>query len=176
MWQLSDNKIIFLNSFKMKLSIIFGVAHMIFGVCMGVINMVHFRNKISILLEFLPQILFLCLLFAYMVSLMFLKWILFSSTATEQIYKPGCAPSILNMFINMMLFKDSVPLDGCNEFMFEGQKTIQTVFITIALICIPWMLLGKPLYIMCSKKGNHEVSQTITYNFNAMLEIYVHIW
>ena len=142
----------------MKLSIIFGVSHMIFGVCMSVVNMVHFRNKISILLEFLPQILFLCLLFAYMVALMFLKWILFSSTTNEQIYKPGCAPSILNMFINMMLFKDSVPLEGCNEFMFEGQKTIQTVFITIALICIPWMLLGKPLYLMCSKKSNHEVS------------------
>lgn len=37
-WVLSENKIIFLNSFKMKLSIIFGVIHMIFGVCMSVIN------------------------------------------------------------------------------------------------------------------------------------------
>lgn len=159
MWQLATNKIIFLNSFKMKLSIIFGVTHMIFGVCMSVINMVHFRHKISILLEFLPQILFLCLLFAYMVFLMFLKWVLFNSNdETPLLYKPGCAPSILNMFINMMLFKESKPLPGCNEFMFEGQGELQTIFITIALICIPWMLLGKPLYIMCSKKSNHEVS------------------
>lgn len=68
MWQLASNKIIFLNSFKMKLSIIFGVIHMIFGVCISVVNMVHFRHKISILLEFVPQILFLCLLFGYMAS------------------------------------------------------------------------------------------------------------
>lgn len=39
-WALSENKINFLNSFKMKLSIIFGVVHMIFGVCMSAVNMV----------------------------------------------------------------------------------------------------------------------------------------
>lgn len=37
-WALATNKIIFLNSYKMKLSIIFGVVHMIFGVCVSVIN------------------------------------------------------------------------------------------------------------------------------------------
>lgn len=77
---------------------------------------------------------------------MFFKWIAFSSTpGVEQIYTPGCAPSILNMFINMLLFKNSVPLQGCKEFMFEGQHTIQMIFICVALICIPWMLLGKPV-------------------------------
>jgi len=39
-WSLAENKIVFHNSFKMKVSIIFGVAHMIFGVCMNVVNMV----------------------------------------------------------------------------------------------------------------------------------------
>mgnify|MGYP005983756495 CR=1 FL=1 len=39
-WQLAKNKIIFLNSFKMKLSIIIGVIHMIFGVCVSVVNFV----------------------------------------------------------------------------------------------------------------------------------------
>lgn len=161
-WQLADNKIIFLNSFKMKLSIIFGVVHMIFGVCMGVVNMVHFRHKISILLEFLPQILFLVLLFAYMVFMMFFKWILYKSwpevIEKEFNHSPGCAPSILNMFINMMLFKNSPPLEHCDEFMFDGQESVQTAFILIALVCIPWMLLAKPLYIMCTRKSSHGVS------------------
>lgn len=37
-WVLAQNKIVFQNSFKMKLSITFGVVHMIFGVCMNVVN------------------------------------------------------------------------------------------------------------------------------------------
>lgn len=69
-WQLADNKIIFLNSFKMKLSIIIGVLHMVFGVCMSVCNFVHFKRYSSIFLEFVPQILFLLLLFGYMVFMM----------------------------------------------------------------------------------------------------------
>lgn len=39
-WALAENKIIFLNSYKMKLSIIFGVVHMMFGVSVSVINIV----------------------------------------------------------------------------------------------------------------------------------------
>lgn len=34
---------------------------------------------------------------------------------------PRCAPSVLILFINMMLFKHTKPFDGCDEYMFEGQ-------------------------------------------------------
>ncbi|XP_051173623.1 V-type proton ATPase 116 kDa subunit a1 isoform X2 [Leptopilina boulardi] len=151
-WMVAENKIIFLNSYKMKLSIIFGVVHMIFGVCMSVVNIIHFKKYASLFLEFLPQLLFLILLFFYMVSLMFLKWILYSATNDSLKYKPGCAPSVLITFINMMLFGSSPVQEGCSEFMFEGQKPLQLVCVYLALICIPVMLFGKPLYIKFSKK------------------------
>ncbi|XP_026477374.1 V-type proton ATPase 116 kDa subunit a-like isoform X2 [Ctenocephalides felis] len=157
-WQLSTNKIIFLNSFKMKLSIIFGVIHMIFGVTVAVINHVHFKRKINILLEFLPQLLFLVLLFAYMVFMMFLKWVLYSAESPEIRREPTCAPSVLIMFINMMLFKHTEPAPKCEEFMFPGQNEIQMAFIAIALACVPVMLLGKPFYIMATRKRQGRVS------------------
>lgn len=174
-WQAATNKIIFLNSYKMKLSIIFGVIHMIFGVCLSVVNHIHFRKSINIILEFVPQILFLLLLFAYMVAMMFIKWAIYypqetmdcnnntvsCSQATLDIirYGPSCAPSVLILFINMMLFKSSPPTgEGCQEFMFDGQDLIQYAFVVVALLCIPVLLLGKPIYLLCcgrSKKSGH---------------------
>lgn len=170
-WQLSINKIIFFNSYKMKLSIIFGVIHMIFGVCMSVVNMRHFHKKISILLEFLPQVIFLVLLFAYMVFMMFLKWVMYSAKATERPLQPACAPSVLILFINMMLFKDTsskpnAPSDCESDYMFPSQPVIQMVFVLIALCCIPWMLFGKPLHYLCSRRRHGAVSIYIKIKLN----------
>ncbi|XP_001867131.2 V-type proton ATPase 116 kDa subunit a1 [Culex quinquefasciatus] len=151
-WMLATNKIIFLNSFKMKLSIIFGVIHMIFGVCMSVVNNLHFKRPINLLLDFLPQLLFLVLLFAYMCFMMFFKWIMYTAVTEEDHLKPGCAPSVLILFINMMLFKNQEPLETCKEYMFESQESVQTIFIFLGLLCIPWLLLAKPLYIMATRK------------------------
>lgn len=96
--------------------------------------------------------LFLVLLFLYMVSLMFMKWIWYgpkNRTCTLNhfftmniIFKcklfiviiialktsPRCAPSVLIIFINMMLNKHTKPFDGCDEYMFEGQvKTSMSI-------------------------------------------------
>ncbi|XP_055849253.1 V-type proton ATPase 116 kDa subunit a 1-like [Episyrphus balteatus] len=156
-WQLAENKIIFLNTYKMKLSIIFGVIHMFFGVCMSVVNFNHFQKRVSIFLEFLPQVLFLTLLFGYMCFMMFFKWVKYSAKADITADKPGCAPSVLIMFINMMLFKSSEPLEHCDEYMFESQHQVQLIFISVGLVCIPWMLLGKPIYVKLTRKNQGHV-------------------
>lgn len=179
-WMLATNKIIFLNSFKMKLSIIFGVVHMIFGVCMSVVNNLHFKRPINLILDFLPQLLFLVLLFAYMCFMMFFKWIMYTAVTEEDHLKPGCAPSVLILFINMMLFKNQEPLETCREYMFEGQETVQKIFIFIGLLCIPWLLLAKPLYIMATRKkpapGEHVASSGGHggHDDEPMSEIFIH--
>lgn len=164
-WALASNKIVFQNSFKMKLSIIFGVVHMIFGVCMNLVNIWHFKRYSNFFLEFLPQLLFLVLLFAYMTVLMFIKWVIYNASSDELRLKPGCAPSVLITFINMMLFKHTKPPEGCSEYMFEGQEILQYIFLGCALLCIPVMLFGKPLHSLCSKKK--PSADKITSNGNA---------
>ncbi|XP_013114900.1 V-type proton ATPase 116 kDa subunit a 1 [Stomoxys calcitrans] len=155
-WQLADNKIIFLNTYKMKLSIIFGVLHMVFGVCMSVVNYVYFKRYASIFLEFIPQMIFLLLLFGYMVFMMFYKWVKYSPKAEALAESPGCAPSVLIMFINMVLFKSSEVSAGCDANMFNGQTRLEMIFVIVAVVCIPWMLIGKPLYIKYTRKSKPE--------------------
>lgn len=52
----------------------------------------------------------------------------------------------------MVLFKKTVVPNECDLEMYSGQKTIQMVLVFIALICVPWMLLLKPCYIMRQKR------------------------
>ncbi|XP_026679578.1 V-type proton ATPase 116 kDa subunit a-like [Diaphorina citri] len=54
-WQLSENKIVFLNTYKMKISIIIGVIHMLFGVSLSFFNNTYFKRRLNIITEFIPQ-------------------------------------------------------------------------------------------------------------------------
>ncbi|XP_068976670.1 V-type proton ATPase 116 kDa subunit a 1 isoform X2 [Bombus flavifrons] len=157
-WQLAENKIIFLNSYKMKISIIFGVIHMLFGVIIGLWNHMYFRRQLSIVCEFVPQIIFLIFLFLYMVLLMFIKWISYgpNSDNTDPAHGPFCAPSVLITFINMVLFKPGVaPAKECSPWMYSGQNGFQSFLVVVAVLCIPWMLLAKPVSMMYNRKKQH---------------------
>ncbi|XP_035902951.1 V-type proton ATPase 116 kDa subunit a1 isoform X2 [Anopheles stephensi] len=152
-WQVAPlNKIIFQNAYKMKISIIFGVIHMLFGVFVGLFNHRYFKNKMAIYCEFIPQVIFLVFLFFYMTLLMFIKWVKYSA-ANDPPHSAGCAPSILITFINMVLFKAPDESSGdCSPFMFAGQQGLQKFLVIVALLCVPWMLLAKPILIMRGRK------------------------
>lgn len=151
-WQVArSNKIIFHNGYKMKISIIFGVLHMMFGVIMSYRNYRYFNDKISVLTAFAPQMIFLVTLFFYLALLMFVKWFKYSAN-NEPPFDSHCAPSILITFINMVLMKSPENKEPCQPYMFAGQGFIQGLFVFAAFLCIPWMLLAKPLHVMRSRK------------------------
>lgn len=152
-WQVAPlNKIIFQNGYKMKISIIFGVIHMIFGVSVGLCNYRYFKNKLAIVCEFIPQMIFLVFLFFYMVSMMFMKWVKYSPS-NDLAWSERCAPSILITFINMVLFKAPDENTECSPWMFAGQAGLQKFLVLVAVVCIPWMLLAKPIMIMRQRKN-----------------------
>lgn len=146
-WQISINKIVFLNSFKMKVSIILGVIHMLFGVVISLLNSKYFNKKINIVCEFIPQVLFLSCMFGYMALMMFHKWTAFVAGGFDKdpLTTERCAPSILITFINMVLFKNNEKdSPECLEYMYAGQQGIQRLLVLVALVCVPWMLFAKP--------------------------------
>jgi V-type H+-transporting ATPase subunit a len=154
-WQLALNKIVFLNAYKMKISIIIGVLHMLSGVSLSLYNYRYFKDRLSIYCDFIPQVIFLVFLFFYMVLLMFIKWVSYGPQ-NDFADSPACAPSILITFINMVLFKDAAALDNCNTvYMFSGQGAVQKFLVIVALLCVPIMLLAKPIYIMRQQKEKH---------------------
>uniref|UniRef100_A0A8C9WWZ0 V-type proton ATPase subunit a n=1 Tax=Sander lucioperca TaxID=283035 RepID=A0A8C9WWZ0_SANLU len=127
-WNLASNRLTFLNSYKMKMSVILGVIHMSFGVILSTYNYLHFRKKHSLYLVFLPELLFLLCLFGYLVFMIFYKWLVFTAKDSR------LAPSILIHFINMFLMQAPtlhrlgmyrVRFDFADEFLHQAIHTIE---------------------------------------------------
>ncbi|NXT54641.1 VPP3 ATPase, partial [Pluvianellus socialis] len=142
-WSLATNHLNFLNSFKMKMSVVLGIVHMGFGVLLGVFNHLHFQQRHRLVLEFLPEMVFLLALFGYLVFLIFYKWITFSAANSL------VAPSILIHFIDMFLFTSNAG----NLPLYQGQVPVQTVLVVLALASVPVLLLGTPLYLCCRRRA-----------------------
>ncbi|KAF4095663.1 hypothetical protein G5714_023266 [Onychostoma macrolepis] len=145
-WNIASNKLSFLNSFKMKMSVILGVCHMLFGLTLSLVNFVHFRKFQDVFLQFVPQLIFMLSLFGYLIFLILYKWCIPLRSET--------APSILLLFINMMLF------DYQSEYklLYAGQKAVQIFLVVSAMLMVPVLLLVKPLLIYRTRmKTRHQV-------------------
>ena len=73
-WHVTVNELLFFNSFKMKLSVIFGILQMFLGTCLKGLNAIYFNEKLDLFFEFVPMVVFASSLFLYMVFLIFYKW------------------------------------------------------------------------------------------------------
>uniref|UniRef100_A0A8C5B5P5 V-type proton ATPase subunit a n=1 Tax=Gadus morhua TaxID=8049 RepID=A0A8C5B5P5_GADMO len=136
-WNIAANKLTFLNSFKMKMSVILGVIHMLFGIILSLFNHLYFNKPLNIYFGFIPEIVFMVSLFGYLVLLVFYKWLAYDASNSRT------APSILIAFINMFLFSYS---DGSAQ-LYTGQQALQSFLVVIALMCVPCMLVVKPLIL-----------------------------
>jgi len=126
----------------MKLSVILGVLQMGMGVTMKAFNASYFGNKLDFWFEFVPQIVLLFSLFGWMDLLIIAKW---TTDFTNREYE---APAIISTMIDMFLNGAAIP-PGVRSIV--GSATTQTslsiMFLVIALICAPMMLLPKPLIL-----------------------------
>uniref|UniRef100_A0A8B9TXG2 V-type proton ATPase subunit a n=1 Tax=Anas platyrhynchos TaxID=8839 RepID=A0A8B9TXG2_ANAPL len=145
-WNIASNKLTFLNSYKMKMSVVIGIVHMVFGVILSLFNHIYFKKYMNIILQFIPEMIFIISLFGYLVFMIIFKWCHFDVHSSQS------APSILIHFINMFLFNYS---DDSNAPLYTHQKEVQSFLVIFALIAVPWMLLIKPFIL----RANHQKAQ-----------------
>ena len=81
----------------MKMSVIFGVLHMAFGLVMKAFNSCYFGKKLDFKHEFIPQIVMLLCMFGYMDVLIITKWL------TNYAGHENMAPSIISTMVSMFL-------------------------------------------------------------------------
>lgn len=110
---------------------------MTFALCLQVPNHIRFKRPLDIYANFIPQIIFLQSIFGYLVICIIYKWSIDWSKVSTQ------PPSLLNMLINMFLSPGKVPPETQ---LYPGQAFVQVVLLSVAFICVPWLLVTKPYF------------------------------
>ncbi|XP_044488585.1 V-type proton ATPase subunit a3-like [Mangifera indica] len=140
-WHGTRSELPFLNSLKMKMSILLGVAQMNLGIILSYFNANFFRNSLNIWFQFIPQVIFLNSLFGYLSLLIIVKW---------------CTGSRADLY-HIMIYMFLSPTDELGENqLFPGQKTAQLVLLLLALVSVPWMLLPKPFLLKKQHEERHQ--------------------
>mmetsp|Transcript_2122 Transcript_2122/g.5990 ORF Transcript_2122/g.5990 Transcript_2122/m.5990 type:complete len:830 (+) Transcript_2122:53-2542(+) len=136
MWHMAQNKMTFFNSYKMKVSIIFGVTQMALGITLQLFNHLLYRNHRSIWFGFVPEIVFFLGIFGYLVFMILKKW------SIDWVAEAKQPPSLLNTLIAMFMSPGKYTED---DMLYEGQDSVQLVLLVIAVLAVPLLLVPKPL-------------------------------
>ncbi|KAL5557947.1 hypothetical protein UlMin_034158 [Ulmus minor] len=140
-WHDTRSELPFLNSLKMKMSILLGVAQMNLGIILSYFNAKFFNDNLNIWYQFVPQIIFLNSLFGYLSLLIIVKW---------------CTGSKADLY-HVMIYMFLSPTDDLGENqLFIGQKFIQILLLLMALVAVPWMLFPKPFFLKKQHEERHQ--------------------
>jgi len=97
-WKVSTNEMAFTNSLKMKAAVILGVVHMVFGLCLRLLNNLRQKRYSDVLTTTLPQLVFMGCTFVYMDYLIVYKW---SNSYSDATTAPSIISTMISVYVNM---------------------------------------------------------------------------
>merc|ERR1712203_111871 len=131
-WVGASNELLYVNSLKMKLSVLFGVAQMIVGLVLRWSNAIYEKNMTDFIFECIPMMVFMLCFFGWMDVMILYKW-------THPIDN---APNIINSLICMAMGqKDNSPL-------WDGSVPLSKTLMSYTLLSVPLMLFPKPFVLL----------------------------
>ena len=150
-------EIIFMNSFKMKTSVILGVAQMMLGTCLKGFNAIYFGRYIEFIFEVVTQIILISALFGFMDMMIIVKWL--TNWASDDIPASEGPPGIITTMITMFIDGGVKKPENTDADVIGDQTSIMQVLVKVALVCVPLMLLVKP--ILKSRKPKPVVEDRV---------------
>lgn len=129
-WHGAQNELVYMNSMKMKLSVILGVMQMIVGLVLRFSNALHERNVVDFFCECIPMMVFMICFFGFMDFMILYKWVM-------PLKNP---PSIINSMIAMAMWSEDVnPMFGMQ---------LPRILMGVSMLAVPFMLIPKPLILL----------------------------
>ena len=149
-WIISNNELTFVNSLKMKFSVIIGVFQMSMGIVLKGLNAIYDKNFVDCLFVFIPQLIFMLILFGYMDALIFLKW------SVNYDNEEDTAPDIKSYLMNIVLKFGELPpapADGKDWKLIGDRNLFENLhkgILILALVCLVIMLVP-PIFLNFKK-------------------------
>jgi len=142
-WVGASNELLYLNSLKMKLSVLFGVLQMTVGVLLRWGNAAYEKNLVDFIFECIPMMIFLQCFFGWMDFMILYKWV------NPVDNPPSIINSLICMAMGVMGQKDSNPL-------WDGSTDLAQTLMVYTFLAVPLMLFPKPFILLYKHKQQEK--------------------
>eukprot|EP00931_Biecheleriopsis_adriatica_P084447 TRINITY_DN5828_c0_g2_i1.p1 TRINITY_DN5828_c0_g2~~TRINITY_DN5828_c0_g2_i1.p1 ORF type:complete len:872 (+),score=171.41 TRINITY_DN5828_c0_g2_i1:68-2617(+) len=137
-WHGAMNELVYMNSMKMKLSVVVGVTQMLVGLLLRFGNALYYQNSVDFFCECIPMMVFMICFFGFMDFMILYKWVTPMSNP----------PSIINSLIAMAMWsEDTNPMFG---------MALPRMLMALSMLAVPFMLIPKPIIMYMQHKAKHE--------------------